>query len=128
MRTSTVFVIAGAAIVFLYAVDAAFFNIGVELLALAGSVVFLLLVLWILHGAVTERGSRRLHRFEEFVTHPCLIVLLFMFGAVLLIASVYYLFAKSVGMPEFLLMIEIGALSIILAYNNGKEGRKRGHW
>ncbi|MBI5061781.1 MAG: hypothetical protein HZB67_05720 [Candidatus Aenigmarchaeota archaeon] len=128
MRTSSKFVLAGIIVVLSFIVNMLFFNTGLEIISFIGYAVFILLVLWIVHGILAEEKGRKTHRLEEFITHPFLMFFLLLFGIAMLLLAIYNIFMERMDIVLFLLMLEISVLFILLAYNNIREGRKRGHW
>lgn len=128
MRTSSKFVLAGIVIIIAYFIDMFFFQIGLEMLRFIGYGIFIVLALWILHGILAHPRDKKLHRAEEFITHPFLMICLLIAGIVFIVLAIYNLFTSSVILVTFAFMLEVGILFILLAYNNMKEGRKRGHW
>ena len=127
MRTSSKFVLAGIIIFVSYIIDLVFFRFGLEILAIIGYILFGIIVIWIVHGIRQER--RRSHRAEEFLTQPLLMVTLAVVGIAFILVSIYnFLITKSIVLVNFLFLIEIGVLLFLLAWNNWREGQKRGHW
>jgi fatty acid desaturase len=128
MRNSSKFVIAGLFIVIAYLVDVLFFNVSLEIIRIAGYVVFAVLVAWVIHGIAVEKKGKKTHRAEELLTHPFLMICLLTAGILFIILAIYNLIVSNLIIITFTFMLEIGILFILLAYNNMKEGRKRGHW
>jgi len=128
MRTSSKFIFSGVVIAVAYLLDLLFFQAGLEILRIVGYVVFGLILLWIVHGITTEKKDKKLQRAEEFVTHPFLMLCLLIAGVAFIALAFYNFFISNVLLVTFAFMLEIGILFILLAYNNMKEGRKRGHW
>jgi hypothetical protein len=128
MRTSSRFILAGIIIFVFYILDMIFFQFGVEYISIAGYVLFAILVIWILHGLTVGEKGKKLHRAEELLTHPFLMLCLFVLGIALIIVAIYYIFTGNAVILAIAVMIELGIVFVLYAYNNMKEGRKRGHW
>ena len=129
MRTSSKFIFAGIVTVVAYLLDLLFFQAGgLELLRIIGYLIFGLILVWILHGIVMEKRDKKLQRAEELVTHPFLMLCLLIAGVAFIALALYNIFVSNILLVTFAFMLEIGILFILLAYNNMKEGRKRGHW